>query len=451
VLAAAAVAAALGAGPAPAARAQAPAPPTAHFTCTPAPADCSGWRTGDVQLKWFPDADASEGCDFRTYSAEGVWEQTCRVQRNGEWRFVTATVRIDRTPPAGIGARAARAPDGPAGWFTRPVDVGFTGTDATSGIASCTTLGYGGPDSASATLEGTCRDHAGHVGEPVLFTLRYDATAPVVTALRPARPPDRAGWYTRPVIVTAGGSDATSGIADCPPVTYAGPDNPAAHVTAGCRDVAGNLATRTLPLRYDATPPRLGAVAAEPGDRLVRLRWIVPADARRVRVTRAPGRRGTRSSVLVRRAARGLTDTAVRNGRRYVYRVTALDAAGNATTRSVVLRPGRRLLAPAARARLAGPPLLRWTAVRGARYYNVQLFRGARKVLSAWPRLPRLRLHSTWRFAGTTRTLRAGRYRWYVWPGIGEPRLRRFGPLVGRRDFTLAGGAAGALRRRAAG
>jgi hypothetical protein len=297
------------------------------------------------------------------------------------------------------------------------------------------------------TLEGTCRDHAGHVGEPARFALRYDATAPVVTAVRPARPPDRAGWYTRPVAVTAGGSDATSGIDDCPPVTYAGPDHPAAQVAAACRDVAGNVATRTFVLRYDATPPRLGAIAAEPGDRLARLRWTAPADARRIRVTRAPGRRGARSSVLARRAARGLADTAVRNGTRYVYRVTALDAAGNAATRTVVLRPGRRLLAPARGARVARPPLLRWTAVRGARYYNVQLFRGGRKLLSAWPRLPRLQLRSTWRFGGATRALRPGRYRWYVWPGIGEPRLRRFGPLVGRRQFTVVA----ALRRRAAG
>jgi hypothetical protein len=168
-------------------------------------------------------------------------------------------------------------------------------------------------------------------------------------------------------------------------------------------------------------------------------------------VTRAPGREGARSSVLARGAARGLTDTAVRNGRRYVYRVTALDAAGNATTRTVALRPGRRLLAPAPGARLTRPPLLRWTRVRNARYYNVQLFRGARKLLSAWPRVARQQLRSTWRFGGAGRTLRPGRYRWYVWPGIGDRRARTFGPLVGRRDFTVGKVAAGAVRRRAAG
>jgi hypothetical protein len=433
----AAAAAALGALGAPAARAQAPAPPTANYTCTPAPADCSGWRSADVQLKWFPDADASEGCDFRTYTGEGVWEQTCRVQRNGEWRLVTATVRIDRTPPTVAGATTGRDADGPGGWFSRPVQVSFTGADAVSGIASCTTLSYGGPDSASATLTGTCRDNAGHVSEPASFTLRYDATPPVVTGARPLRRPDRDGWYRRPVTLAVSGTDATSGIADCPPVTYAGPDDPAARVAAACRDAAGNVAMRAFLLRYDATPPRLGAVRAEAGDGLARLRWTAPADARRVRVTRAPGRREARRSVLARRAIGGLTDRSVRNGRRYVYRVTALDEAGNASTRAIAVRPGPRLLAPAPGARLTHPPLLRWTPTRNARYYNVQLFRGDRKILSAWPRRPRLQLRSAWRYAGATRALRPGRYRWYVWPRLGGRRSGRFGPLIGRRGFTV--------------
>ena len=47
--------------------------------------------------------------------------------------------------------------------------------------------------------------------------------------------------------------------------------------------------------------------------------------------------------------------------------------------------PKPELLAPPNGAVLTAPPLLRWSKVRGADYYNVQLLRDGRKVLSAWP------------------------------------------------------------------
>jgi hypothetical protein len=132
-----------------------------------------------------------------------------------------------------------------------------------------------------------------------------------------------------------------------------------------------------------------------------------------------------------------LTDRRLRNGRRYRYELRAVDAAGNLTVREATVRPGRRLLAPPAGARLTAPPVLRWTAVRGARYYNVQLFRGTRKVLSAWPRAARLRLEPAWRFGGRARRLTAGRYRWYVWPGIGRRSADRYGDRLGVRRFRI--------------
>ena len=98
----------------------------------------------------------------------------------------------------------------------------------------------------------------------------------------------------------------------------------------------------------------------------------------------------------------------MRNGRRYRYTLRATDAAGNTAQASVTARPGRRLLGPANGARLSAPPRLRWTGVRGARYYNVQLFRDGHKVLSAWPRRAHLSLQRSWRFAGQRHRLRRG-------------------------------------------
>ena len=428
---------ALGGAGAGAAHAQATAP-SADFTCTPGPADCSGWHEGDVQLKWFWPAavEATKDCDFRTLSAEGVHQATCGVLSAGTWTYTTATVRIDRAAPQATGLATDRPPDA-EGWFNRPVGVAFTGTDATSGIAGCTTLRYAGPDGASVPLTGTCRDGAGHESPPLQATLRYDDTPPRITGARPERPPDHAGWYTRPVAFSFTATDALSGVTACPTTTLAGPDGALARVTGTCADRAGNVATRAYTVRYDATAPRLRGVAGEPGDGSARLTWRLPADARTVRVTRTPGRGAARRSVVLRGRRTALSDRGLRNGRTYAYRVTAIDAAGNAATRTVRLRPGPALLAPRSGTTVRRPPLLRWTAVRGARYYNVQLFRHGRKVLSTWPREPRLRLPSRWRFAGAARTLEPGRYTWYVWPGVGDRDLRRFGARIGPRAFVV--------------
>jgi hypothetical protein len=80
---------------------------------------------------------------------------------------------------------------------------------------------------------------------------------------------------------------------------------------------------------------------------------------------------------------------------------------------------------------------LRWRGARGARYYNVQLFRGRHKVLSAWPSRARLRLTARWRFARHARRLRPGRYVWYVWPGYGPRALRNYGGVVAHGRFTI--------------
>ncbi len=64
------------------------------------------------------------------------------------------------------------------------MSVAFAGTDATSGVQSCTSAGYGGPDAAGVVLGGSCQDVAGNVGA-AYFPLNYDATppgAPQVTA-----------------------------------------------------------------------------------------------------------------------------------------------------------------------------------------------------------------------------------------------------------------------------
>ena len=86
---------------------------------------------------------------------------------------------------------------------------------------------------------------------------------------------------------------------------------------------------------------------------------------------------------------------------------------------------------------MAVTPVLSWTKVAKAAYYNVQVFRNGRKVLTAWQTEPSFQLQRSWRFAGTTHRLTPSTYRWYVWPGFGPRSANRYGKLVGTHRFTV--------------
>jgi hypothetical protein len=75
--------------------------------------------------------------------------------------------------------------------------------------------------------------------------------------------------------------------------------------------------------------------------------------------------------------------------------------------------------------------------VAKARFYNVQLWQGRKKLLTTWPSETKLRLGETWRFAGRTQRLRNGKYQVYVWPAFGTLSKPQYGKLVGRVDFVV--------------
>lgn len=416
-------------------------------SCDP---NCGPWKTANLTISWTvfpnwgqPGTKPVAGCVTQTLSTDTkgtpIWCSVQLVDGNG---FVIGTgqesriIRLDKTPPTVTGGSPSRAPDR-NGWYRSPVRVDFHGDDRTSGVQACTAPSYAGPDSGAARVTGTCTDVAGNTSSVGALRLLYDSTGPEVTRGRALRKPDHGRWYNRPVRWRFRGSDALSGHARCPDVRYAGPDGRDAHVAGACSDHAGNVSARSFALRYDSTPPAPAGVRAVTGDRSIRLRIRAAGDVRRISVVRAPGLGGARDSTLYGGRPRSFTDRHVHNGRRYRYTVIARDRAANRSRTKIAAVPGARLLSPPAGAVLSAPPLLRWTPVRGADYYNVQLRRDGHKVLSLWPARPRLQLQPTWGFEGRVRRLIPAVYEWEVWPGFGPRSRARYGPRVGHRSFVI--------------
>jgi hypothetical protein len=396
----------------------------------------NGWYSAPVTVT-FTGTDATSGiasCTQTTYSGPdsggAVVTGTCTDVAGNVSAPSMFNLKYDATPPSVTGA-AARAPDS-NGWYNHPVGVAFTGSDATSGINSCTSATYGGPDTPGATVSGTCTDNAGNSAGGSM-TLQYDSTPPTVTATL-ARPPDANGWYNHPVALTVSGTDALSGIASCSGGTYSGPDSATASLTATCTDKAGNTSSQQVTFRYEGTRPKLTNVSVASGNAIATIRWTAPANATSVTVQRMPGPHGGLVTVY-RGHGSSFTDLRLHNGDRYRYVLSVTDQAGNVGTASAIAEP-RALTSPAQGEIVNRPPLLRWSAVAGADYYNVQLFLADRKVLSTWPIGTTFKLQKTWTYAGHTYSFGKGRYRWYVWPGYGPRKAATYGKLLGASVFA---------------
>jgi hypothetical protein len=144
----------------------------------------NGWYTSNVRVTWSytPQPIETRGCDIRTLSADTHGTAlTCSATLDQvTWFTVSRTFKIDKTVPS-VSMLLERQADA-NGWYNHPLNVSFTGTDTTSGIATCTSARYAGPDNPSAVLSGSCSDHAGNL-TPSTFSFKYDSTAPTLSSM----------------------------------------------------------------------------------------------------------------------------------------------------------------------------------------------------------------------------------------------------------------------------
>jgi hypothetical protein len=273
----------------------------------------------------------------------------------------------------------------------------------------------------------------------VTRVLKIDATPPTGVTARLSRRPDFRGWYNHSVKIRWSGADATSGLDHCSKARYRGPDSGAAVANGGCFDRAGNFASLPVHLEYDATPPVLSKVTEETTDAGDTMRWTASSTTDRIVIHRTVRGRKARTTVFKGSAAAGtFTDTKIHPGIQYVYSLRSFDEANNASkVHSLagllkVLTLQKTPFVPLA----ALNPALRWGPVRGASYYNVQLFRGSKRIYAAWPAVHQVGLAASWKWAGRVYRLTPDRYRWYVWAGFGPRKSAQY-RLVGSARFVI--------------
>jgi hypothetical protein len=142
----------------------------------------NGWYRSNVTVNWtVVGAQISTGCDARTLTVDTPGTKiTCSATNGGDETIKSVTIKLDKTMPA-VTTVPERLPDA-NGWYNRPLTVAFSGTDATSGVASCSSSHYGGPDNSTALVSGSCADNAGNAASATL-AFKYDATAPSLFAV----------------------------------------------------------------------------------------------------------------------------------------------------------------------------------------------------------------------------------------------------------------------------
>src|SRR5256714_1128249 len=171
-------------------------PPTVSPTVTGI-VGTNGWYRGStggnyVVLHWnFSDpgavVDHTTGCEpaIRINGPSVGTTETCTAYLSPypdggsvQWQ---KSIKIDSDAPTGVAATPSRGPD-TNGWYNHALSVSWSGSDATSGIAGCTSAAYQAPDGAPASLSGGCTDVAGN-SSSTSFAFQYDATPPQLSAV----------------------------------------------------------------------------------------------------------------------------------------------------------------------------------------------------------------------------------------------------------------------------
>ena len=230
--------------------------PTVTHTLTPAPT-ADGWNSSDVTVRFAAEDDGggSGVDDARTTPDRTVADETpfAGVDVHGEAFDLAGnkgtdkvTVRLDETDPS-VKGEVVEGTRGQNGWYTGPVTVRWTCSDALSGVKVCPKDEVVNTNGAGQTASGTAIDAAGN---------RRSATVSV--DIDQVKPAPKVGDVAKAIYTlgerpspTCSATDEHSGVASCTVATTGGNAGGVGEftVTATATDKAGNTATDTVKYR----------------------------------------------------------------------------------------------------------------------------------------------------------------------------------------------------------
>ncbi len=234
--------------------------PVISRVLTPTP-DGSGWFREDVALGWTvteaqsPSSLTVKGCENQRVTSDTPLSTfSCEATSAGGSNSNTVNIRRDATAPS-VSPASTLAGGGTLvnGWYTSPVDVTFTASDATSlflvdgravGTSSQTLRSSG--DGEMVIESPTFTDRAGNssVVGAQKRTVKVDTArpnAPTASFIEAGA----TGWHTAPITITfEQAGDKGSGVAFCSPAVTVDVDTAGETVSGTCTDHAGHVSDK---------------------------------------------------------------------------------------------------------------------------------------------------------------------------------------------------------------
>lgn len=230
-------------------------PPSIAEAETPS-ANSFGWNNTNVNVT-FACSDPTSGiasCPGSVLlTTEGLNQLVAGTTFDLAANSATASVQvsIDETPPTILPIH--NPPVNSFGWNNSPVTVSFLCNDNLSGVQICTPPVLLSNEGQNQTLIGMAADFAGN-SATASTVVSIDLTPPTITATA-APLPNANGWNNSPVTVTFSCADALSGTASCPPNQTISSEGANQGISGIASDKAGNIASASVDLNIDKTPP----------------------------------------------------------------------------------------------------------------------------------------------------------------------------------------------------
>lgn len=240
-----------------------------------------GWYVGDVRIQWtVADAESAiqsaPGCNESLLTTDTAGAGfTCTATSVGGGTSRTVTVKRDATAPLIVAAAGTAA--NAAGWYRDAVTIGFTCSDALSGVVACAPAQTLSAEGTSVSGARTISDAAGNSASSNTVTVRIDRTAPTLAPTVPS-----IVLLNDTAAAAPNGDDGLSGVATESCATLA--TNTVGNKTVTCMatDHAGNSTTATSGYRvvhgfegFSAPVRNPSVLNVAKAGRSVPLRWRV--------------------------------------------------------------------------------------------------------------------------------------------------------------------------------